>query len=965
LYDLSATSKFSRYSVMKSKGNIQHILLVVVNLLVISIPVLNAQIWQIGLPEIQNFSKAQYKGGTQTWDMADGNNGQVFFANNDGLLIFDGHRWHKNFLPNKTIVRSLAYDHACNIVYVGGQDELGYFEKNVNGEWSYNSIRQSIPLAYRNLEDVWDLSLIGNHLVFRSLDRVYSFDGDTWTVIQTKKCTFLAMTKDEVLFNDVSKGLFSLKNGISTLVPDSDIFINREVIAAMRLGSMLYVYTQKDGFWLHQASSWKYIAGETSRLLSQNRVHSACLMSDSTMAVGTYLNGVFIIDAKGEIIQHLDKKNGIQNNTISSLLFTQNKQLWIGTYNGIDLLEYGSEFRNIYPDGNLGGSVYAVAKHQNKLYCGTQNGLYSIDISAGTNYSITRSFQLVKGSEGQVWGLDVIDDDLIMSHNEGAFVIKNNGVIKISSQPGAWKFVYNEDERYCIGGFYTGIFLFRKSGARWQEVGKITGLDESSRIIVKDHEYFWISHPYRGVFRLKVDAANLSAQVESFGMAHGLPTNYRNNVFNINGQIVITSEKGLYSFESKSKSFELLNVNHSALDVKESYKVLANNGKYFWYASANEFGYINFTDTLFGKKFTTIKYYNSDNLLLPGFEKIYPVGDYEALLPTSKGIKYFKKNDDILSSMKVYLAKIQVNQNGKTSSSDDVISYDDTHAPVIFDYSSNNLLLELATTACKSTVQYRSYLEPMQIKWSDWQDVTHREFNNLSPGKYKFHVEARDFVGNFSHPLLYEFEITPPWYKSMFAYFLYLCSALGLLLFGRLRLVKKYEKITTVLEEEISESQAKVLQLQNEKLERDILFKNKELGLSTMHLVQKNETIHKLKYELDKISKNAKDASMKKEIKGITSILFADEKLDDDWESFAVHFDQVHSDFLRRLKAEYNQLSPKDLKLCAYLRMNLASKDMAPLLNISVRGVEISRYRLRKKMNIDPEVNLNDFMMNY
>jgi ligand-binding sensor domain-containing protein/DNA-binding CsgD family transcriptional regulator len=956
---------FTVILVMKVLAKISHVFITLICVTCIGVPALNSQIWQIGIPEIQNFTKANYRGGTQTWDMAYGKNGLVFFANNDGMLTYDGHRWHMYHLPNKTIVRSLAYDHSCNIIYVGGQDELGYFEKDTNGEWIYTNIKMSIPIAYRNLEDVWDLSYINNNLVFRSLDRVYSYDGDTWTVIQTKKCTFLSVTKNEVLFNDISKGVFSLKNGVSTLVSGSETFNNKEVISSVRLDSLLFLFTQKDGFWLHQGKGWKQIKGETSQFLSNNRVHSACLMNDSTMAIGTYLRGVVIIDSKGQIIQHLDKKHGIQNNTISSILFTPNKQLWIGTYNGIDMLEYGSEFRNIHPDGNLGGSVYAVAKHDNRLYCGTENGLYAIDLSLGSKYSTARSFSLVKGSEGQVWGLDVVDNDLIMSHNEGAFVVKNNSVSKISSQAGAWKFVYNENEGYCIGGFYTGIYLFRKGATGWKEIGKITGLDESSRIIVKDDSHFWISHPYRGIFRLKVDATNLSAQVESFGMAHGLPSNYRNNVFNIDGQIFITSEKGLYTFQSKSKTFELLKVTQSALDVKQSYKVLANSGKQFWYASVNELGFIDFKDSLFGRDFAAKKYFNSDNFLLPGFEKIYPFGDYEALLPTSKGITHFKKTTDSLSPIDVYLAKINISLNSKNNSSFKTLSYDDANVPNTFNYLSNNFNFEFATSACKSTVQYRTYLEPIQTEFSEWQDITNKEFNNLSPGKYKLHVEARDFVGNFSQHLLYEFEIKPPWYKTMFAYFIYICGILGLLFFARLRLVKKYEKITTVLEEEINESQAMVMQLQNETLERDILFKNKELGLSTMHLVQKNETIQKLKQELDKIYKNTNDPSMKKEIKGLISILFADEKLENDWDVFAQNFDVVHNDFLNRLKAAHPELSVRDLKLCAYLKLNLSTKDIAPLLNISVRGVEISRYRLRKKLNLPNEANLADYMLTF
>ena len=172
-------------------------------------------------------------------------------------------------------------------------------------------------------------------------------------------------------------------------------------------------------------------------------------------------------------------------------------------------------------------------------------------------------------------------------------------------------------------------------------------------------------------------------------------------------------------------------------------------------------------------------------------------------------------------------------------------------------------------------------------------------------------------------------------------------------------------QLSVLLKQEKEESEAKVEVLINEKLQSEIDFKNKELALSTMHIVQKNETLAKLREELDTIVKQTKDSDTKSNIKKVIGILSDDHRLEDDWESFAVHFDQVHTDFIRRIKEKYPQLSPKDLKLCAYLRMNLTTKEIAPLLNISVRGVEISRYRLRKKMEIDQDLNLNDFMMHF
>jgi DNA-binding CsgD family transcriptional regulator len=86
------------------------------------------------------------------------------------------------------------------------------------------------------------------------------------------------------------------------------------------------------------------------------------------------------------------------------------------------------------------------------------------------------------------------------------------------------------------------------------------------------------------------------------------------------------------------------------------------------------------------------------------------------------------------------------------------------------------------------------------------------------------------------------------------------------------------------------------------------------------------------------------------------------EKNDSNWEKFAVHFDEVNNNFLKNLKLRFPKLTNNDLKVCAYLQLNLASKEISQLMNIGVRGVEISRYRLRKKLGLSTEQSLIDFL---
>jgi DNA-binding CsgD family transcriptional regulator len=164
---------------------------------------------------------------------------------------------------------------------------------------------------------------------------------------------------------------------------------------------------------------------------------------------------------------------------------------------------------------------------------------------------------------------------------------------------------------------------------------------------------------------------------------------------------------------------------------------------------------------------------------------------------------------------------------------------------------------------------------------------------------------------------------------------------------------------------EMKQSQEALIEVKNEKLNAEIEHKNKELATTTMHLLQKSELIQKLRTELDRLRRIAEKPEARKELKRIIGLLNDDNQLDVEWEQFFLHFDRVHSDFFKRLKEKHPQLTAKDQKLCAYLRMNLSTKEIAPLMNISVRGVEISRYRLRKKLDLSSDVNLNEFMMEF
>lgn len=253
-------------------------------------------------------------------------------------------------------------------------------------------------------------------------------------------------------------------------------------------------------------------------------------------------------------------------------------------------------------------------------------------------------------------------------------------------------------------------------------------------------------------------------------------------------------------------------------------------------------------------------------------------------------------------------------------------------------------------------VKYRYKLLGLDTEWSSWSYKSEKEYNNLKGGKYSFLVQAIDEFGVKTSPISYQFKIKPAWYASTLAYVIYFLAFFGLLNWIFRFYTKKYDQ-----QKEIAERSEEIIdQLKHEKLEADILHKNRELISTTLHLAHKNEIFKRVKSDIDKLSKTCEDL----ETKAIIKVLSSEEDAETGWEEFVAHFNKLHTGFFDKLKANYPELSPKDLKMCAYLRMNLSTKEISTLSNITTRGVEGARYRLRKKFGLSADDNLVTFLMN-
>ena len=283
-----------------------------------------------------------------------------------------------------------------------------------------------------------------------------------------------------------------------------------------------------------------------------------------------------------------------------------------------------------------------------------------------------------------------------------------------------------------------------------------------------------------------------------------------------------------------------------------------------------------------------------------------------------------------------------------------------------FDYQENNLDFSYSVpTYDKYTdISYQYNLSGIYDDWSSWSKESSISFENLPFGNYKFQVRAKIGNTNSDNIARYSFKILRPWYISNALIALYTIVFVALFLiihngyqqFYKKQKSKLLENKQREFERVRLENDREIIKLRNDKLEQDIDSKNRELAASTMNIIKKNEFLNKIKKELTKV----KD---KNTVEPVIKIIDKNLNQNSDWELFQEAFNTTDKDFLKKIKEKYPKLTPNDLRLCAYLRLNLSSKEIAPLLNISHKSVEIKRYRLRKKMNLDAKANLTHHIL--
>ncbi len=941
---------------------------------------LNAEdIRRIGVPYIHNYTKAIYGSGNQNWSVTRDKHGIMYFGNTQGLLSFDGKYWRQYEMPNRQIVRAVAAADNGRI-YAGSYAEFGYWSMKDN-RMQYSSLKKLLPANHTLNSEIWKIYCAGSKTIFQSFSTIYIYEQEKITIVKAPgSFLFLHQIGKRYIAEVLGKGLFELQGTRLQPLVNEGALQPAQILSILPFhDGQLLIGTQRNGLYLYDGKEYSPFETEATSYLSSYQINNGAKILNRYYAYGTILNGLVIIDERGNLVQRINKSSGLQNNTILSLYADQQQNLWAALDNGIDRIELNSPLNFYFDKMGQFGTVYSSLIHDGNIYLGTNQGLfYSKNLPQG---STAFDFKLIPNSQGQVWELKNIDGQLFCGHNSGTFRVTGGQMERISDAAGGWMLTnLKSNPELLIQGTYNGLVLFRKDAAgMWRFYKKVEGFTEPSRYVEQDSKGdLWVSHPYKGLYRLSLspDYSRVTAST-FYDEKNGLPSNINVNVFPFENRLVFSSDKGFYVYDELSNHFNPYAALNKTLGSFSSANKIIPAGKHrYWFINHGKTALADFSVP--GKaRMESERFRVLDGRMVQYYENISRISDGLYLISVDDGfVVYNERSLNNLQPIKKLPSVLIRGVYDITDTLKVITDQVDTKTAIEIPYGRNNIRISYALPFYREAeLRFQYQLEGSSKGWSDWTTASQKDFTNLSWGKYRFLVRAevnRQLQTGIS---VFEFEVLPPFYATTYAYFIYFLMLAALAyLFKRLyelKLLKDQQRITAklhaekeaILKHEAEQTEKQIIRLEREKLQSELASKNRELANSAMTLVYKNELLQKLSQEITKLKDGAGKTIPDEQQRKIQNIITEGMNDERDWVLFENSFNEAHESFFKKLKAKHPELVPNDLKLCAFLHMNMSSKEMASLLNISLRGVEIRRYRLRKKLNVPHDMNLTEFLM--
>lgn len=796
---------------------------------------------ELGYYNIRNYTIKEYGLAAQNWGIAQDSRGVMYFANNLGMLEYNGVSWKDFSLSSDNIVRSLAID-SKNTIYAGALGEIGFFKPDKSGKLVITSLTDKIPEQYRDFADVWKVFIdTKDNAYFFTNKFILKWDGSKITTIDSKLTLQNMFYRDDVFFvHTKEKGLMKLTNDKLAAINGGDFFIQDKIYAILPYKQDNYlVVTRQRGLFLmpqklNDISAQKIIPFKTEidNFLLESPVYNAIRLSDNLFSLGTLGGGVVIIDDKGKLVKYIGKDEGLQDATVFFQYLDQHQNLWLGLSNGISRVDINSPLSLFGENGGLNGAVNAVTRHQDKIFAATNVGLFCLEVpSANSNSSSFEHATFIRKNpeiSTECWDLFSFHSDkynsLLIATTNGVFELVNNKIKLLIDKSSNVLLQSKIDKNRVFIGYSGGVAsIYFRNGSWQQEVFASNSELEVISLVESNSGILWV-----GTLTNGLKMANDKMVNQKLSHFELLPTSLSTGVVYLKAfqdKLLIGTDNGLFSTPLnaigaiKPEGMFGKELTDTIIGIHRMEPVSDNK---IWMVLNNEKGNLNvgyYKKTADGK----FIWLNSAFQVLGG-EITYDIFHENNVtwLGGTYGLYRFDENqeNDTHRDYNTIINLITIGKdsaifNGVYTDANGNFSSDQTEDfKLVLPYKYNSLVFNVSATnfEYETNNRYSYYLEGLNDTWSDWKKDPKETYTNLDEGTYYFHVKAKNIYNHISKESVYEFTVLPPWHRTWWAYSIYVLALIAFIL-GAIRYT------TTGLRNIIKRQTAEVVR-QKEEIER-------------------------------------------------------------------------------------------------------------------------------------------------
>lgn len=799
---------------------------------------------------IKNFAPKEYDGFNQVWQATQDKNGLMYFAGTSYVFVYDGTVFQKILVKSGSANRQITIDSTTGVIYVGAVSEFGYLQRDtVNGKIHFVSMTGTLNENQKVFSDIWKVFCSNGKVYFQSTERIFICKDKkvigTIEAPRDKGFALMFELKGKLFVRQRTVGLMEIVNDKLQLCPGGERFANMRLMGMIPWkNNQSLIVSGDSGFFVMNP---KLVSGSSTwfRTLSAKPdsfiIHHTALgiewVNDSTFAVFTR-SGIGFYNLNAKLIDILNKESGLGDESIADIFVDQQKNLWLVHNNGISKVSYNAPVLFFSDQTGFSGTLQWQIRYQGKMNVATTEGLFRESSETNVSPSNMRFKRVEEIPHTEVWALQILKGDLFMCTSEGLFYMHDNKTERLSSDyinricdsPNPDEFITLEKGGLSVFIFTEGhtpklIRHFDIPGEDMLRVGTINYTSEK-----KDQYSFWCSNRFKDLIHASFDVNDTNYVLQYYDTSNGIPLDQIYMVSIADSTYFFTvgmayryfpsldkNQKGKCFFKAPDVFDRLYNGNLKGLKPPFDFALILQKDStpvaaFFGMGALNNFLYAKLPLNYFvGAE--ELQYVYMESSGLTWFNSTNMILRYNYKLEPPANIPF----NTLLSSVVI----------GKDSciffGSENIVFTNEISIP----YQFNSIYFKFSAPyfEFERDKNYLYKLDGFDTTWYHASTIPEKGYTNLHEGTYTFRVKMYSLHGRMSNEASYTFTILPPWYRTTWAYLLFVLAFLSSIFISvRLsarRLLRQKEKLEITVKERTAKvvEQKQQIEIQNAELE--------------------------------------------------------------------------------------------------------------------------------------------------